>query len=249
MTNDDDVVRRALAGRSQPVDAHRALQELRPAMRRTRTNRRIAVVATAAVIVTGGGVAALTIADSPDAPRLRPVATVEAVIPAVSTTIVVTDPSGPADDASPVDPSSTSSSLPPATTELAEPPPPPSPPPPTEPRVVEPSSPPPVIAVPSSSVPAPEPAPAPEPVPTTTTSAAPSTTITSLCGQLVVTIESGRVFIASISALAGFDAIVGTDGPTSVEVEFKGEGGTCEIHAELEQGALDVEVQNPERDD
>ncbi len=57
------------------------------------------------------------------------------------------------------------------------------------------------------------------------------------------------MFIASISAIAGFEASVGTDGPTSVEVAFRGDAGTCEVHAELEQGVLDVEVQNPDRDD
>ena len=225
-------------------------------MRRSQTNRRIAAVAAAAVIVTGSGAAALTIAGRPDVPTLRTFPTAEAntVTPAVSTTIVVADPSGLVDDASSVDPSSTSSSLPPTTTELAEPVPPPPPAEPSvAPSVVEPPSTPPANPVPvspatSTSFPAPQPSPEPEPAPTTA-AAATSTTITSLCGQVVVTIESGRVSIASISALPGFDATVGTDGPTSVELEFRGDAGTCEIHAELEHGALDVEVQNPDRDD
>ena len=76
-----------------------------------------------------------------------------------------------------------------------------------------------------------------------------TTTITSRCGQVVVIIERGRVSIASISPLTGFDASVETDGPTSVELKFRGDAGTCEIHAELERGTLDVEVQNPDRDD
>ncbi len=221
-------------------------------MRRAQTNRRIAAIAAAAVIVTGGGAAALTIAGSPDAPTLRTFPSVEGDVaaPAVSTTIVGADPSGLADDAPSVDPSSvdpspTSSSLRPTTTEVAEPDPPP---PTTEPRVVEPPSPPPAVPMPSTSLPATAPSPDSGPTPTTA-AAATSTTITSLCGDVVVTIESGRVFIASISALSGFDANVSTDGPTSVEVEFRGDAGTCEIHAELEQGTLDVEVQNPERDD
>ena len=39
--DDDDVVRRALAGTQLPVDAHRALDDLRPSMRRAQINRRI----------------------------------------------------------------------------------------------------------------------------------------------------------------------------------------------------------------
>ncbi len=245
--DDDDIVRRALAGKPEPVDAHRALQELRPSMRRAYTNRRLAAVAAAAVIVTGGGAAALTIAGSPDAPTLRTFSTeADAVTPAVSPTTGVADPSGLADDASLVDPSSTSSSLRPTTTELAKPVPSPS----SEPVVVEAPSPPAVVPAPSTSLPPPEPSPEPGPGPTTTVAAtATSTTITSRCGQVVVTIQSGRVSITAISALAGFDASVGTDGPTSVALVFRGQAGTCEIHAELERGTLDVEVQNPERDD
>jgi hypothetical protein len=247
VTDDDDIVRRALTGSQQPVDAHRALEELRPSMRRAQIHRRIAAVAATAVIVTGGGAAALTIAGSPDAPTMRtfPTATADSTAAAVSTTIGITDPPGPPGDASSIERPTTSGSPHPTTTEPAAPVRPPQT---TEPRVVEPPSPPAVTPMPSTSLSTPEPPAEPEPTPTTP-AAATSTTITSRCGQIVVTIENGQVFIASISPLSGFDASVTSDGPTSVELRFTGDAGTCEIHAELERGTLDVEVQNPNRDD
>jgi hypothetical protein len=73
--------------------------------------------------------------------------------------------------------------------------------------------------------------------------------LTSACGDVVVEFDERTVRITSITSLPGYTSQVATDGPESVEVKFLGAGGTCEVHAELEQSGLDVEIQNSDHDD
>ena len=101
-------------------------------------------------------------------------------------------------------------------------------------------TPPPAVALPGCPVPAEPPAPVSPPP-------ASFQTITSACGDVVVSIDAGTVQIVTITARPGFDQSVSDDGPNSIEMTFSGEGDVkCELHAELKSGELDVEVQSSE---
>ena len=99
-------------------------------------------------------------------------------------------------------------------------------------------TPPPAVALPAIPVPAAPPAAVSPP-------AASFQTITSACGDVVVSIDAGTVQIVTITARPGFDQSVSDDGPNSIEMTFSGaDDVTCELHAELKSGELDVEVQS-----
>ena len=69
------------------------------------------------------------------------------------------------------------------------------------------------------------------------------------CGTVTVVIQERTVSILSVAPVPGYTASVGNDGPVSIEVKFTGPAGTCELHAELEQSGLDIEIQNPQTGD
>jgi len=226
-------------------------------MRRARSRRRIALGATAAVLFTSGGAAALTVATSSSTPTMRTSSTIDVDDVATATSPTTSIQFVPeADEAdTPVgdrfdDRSSPSSTSPaPVTSGIDEVPVVPGPP-----RAAVPEPPIPTLpAAPTTLAPpaptTPAPAPAPPPAPTTTGVPVSSQTISSACGDVVVTIEGGTVRITSLRPAPGFEPQVATDGPGSIELKFIGTDGTCEVHGELEQGVLAVEVQNPEPDD
>ncbi|TFH20382.1 MAG: hypothetical protein E4H05_02450 [Acidimicrobiales bacterium] len=251
MSTDDDQIRRSLSAGRPPFTAHSALRELRPSMQRARMRRRVAVGATAAALLVGGGAGVFALTAGRDKTTLRSVTSdqtgqplptvIEAVVTSttVSTTVaaleelpVVIEPSTtvaptstPSDegDRTPTEGRQTG----PAVDETPAMPAPADPPtaatPPTE------------AAPPAAATPPAAPAPTP----------ASFQTITSACGEVVVSIDAGAVRIVTIAARPGFDQQVHDTGPTSIEMTFAGEGDQkCEIHAELKSGELDVEVQN-----
>ena len=238
MSADDDQIRRALSSGTAPVTAHSALRAMRPSMRHARLRRRVAASATAAALLVGAGagVFALTAPDDPTTLRSvssdqvgQPLPTVTEVVVSsttVSTTVAaLEEPPAITEQPSTAE---TSSALP---DDLGEAP--------TE----QVDTPPPADALPVTPVPAEPPAPV-SPVP------ASFQTITSACGDLVVSIDAGTVQIVTITAQPGFDPLVSDDGPTSIEMTFVGEGDQkCELHAEVKSGGLDVEVQNPETEE
>ena len=73
--------------------------------------------------------------------------------------------------------------------------------------------------------------------------------LTSACGDVVVEISGRTVRIASITPLAGYTSRVSADGPESVEMKFRGDAQSCEVHAELKASGLDVEIQTSGHDD
>ncbi len=256
MSLDDDRIREALSAGDQPYTAHAALRALRPSMQRSRRTRRIATSATAAALLVGGGVGVAALAVDSNPSIIRTVtsdATAPAVLPtpsATTTTTVISErdeaivarppqtvaPTTGAPGPTPADPGVDQPTEDPivqrppvvapttaAPTPTTNPPPPQTtnpPPPPTDPPLAA----------------------TPPPAPTSVQ------TITSDCGDVVVTIDSGTVRIVSIAALPGFTAKVADDGPTSIEVTFRGVGeSTCEVHAELKSGRLEVEVQGADR--
>ena len=243
---DDDGLRRVLARQPGPVVADQVLHELRPSMRRARAGRRIAIGATAAVFVAAGGAAALTLGtdSTPQTLQLSAPFETDAVDVSTSAQSEVVPPRPAGDSSSSIDIATTtatstatgSSTVPQvvARTTVAAP----------VPNAAVPTEPPPTLATtpPTTSQPS-------APEPTTTMAVPAASTITSACGDVVVTVAGGTVRVASIEPRPGFEASVATDGPESVEVEFIGNTRTCEVHAELKPGGLDVEVQNPETDD
>ncbi len=69
--------------------------------------------------------------------------------------------------------------------------------------------------------------------------------ISSLCGDVVISLDSGTLRIISLRPEPGFSNRVSDDGPRSIEITFRGSGDSgCEIHVEVDAGRLDVEVQN-----
>ena len=75
-----------------------------------------------------------------------------------------------------------------------------------------------------------------------------SQTIASDCGDVLVAIENGAVRIVSITARPGYESQVSDDGPISIEIVLRAADDTCELHAELKSGGLDVDVQNSTAD-
>ena len=222
----------------------RTLEDLRPVMRRARTRRRAAFGATAAVLIAGFGATAWGLtARTPDASSIR-TSTSDAAAIGTSTSSTTTV-AGPESETAPP-PGEPTTTTPASTSPPTTPAPPagapelPAAQPQQAPSPVRPTTtppPPPPLA--------PAPAPAPAPIPPTES----LETVSSVCGQVVLAVDGNRVTISSISPLPGFTADVATDGPTSVELKLRGSQSTCEIHAELDRGDLEVEVQDSEPDD
>jgi hypothetical protein len=235
MSADDDQIRRALSAGTASVTARSALREIRPSMRHARTRRRVAASATVAALLIGGGagVFALTARDDPATLRSvtsdqvgQPLPTVtEVVVPSTSISSTVDALEERQAVTEPTTTTAPTSALPDddggVPTEQVEP---------------------------SSTVELPAPAPV-EPLAPASPVPASFQTITSVCGEVVVSIDAGAVRISTITARPGFDPLVAQDGPNSIEMTFTGESDQkCELHAELKPGGLDVEVQNPETD-
>jgi hypothetical protein len=244
MMTDDDQIRGALTRGEPSFTAHSTLQQLRPTMQRARLRRRVATGAATLALLAGGSAGVLAVAATQNAPTLRtvpgdepeqsapvtasttPLQTEAQVLSSVPTSVVV-DPD-------------------PETSAVA-------------PEVDD-------IAPERENSPAPAPTPAPDPAPATTASplpAAPPTTappapvlptpavsqtITSDCGDVVVSIENGTVRISNITTRPGYQSEVSDGGPISIEVVLRSADGKCELHAELKSGALDIEVQNSPAD-
>jgi hypothetical protein len=234
MSAEDDEIRRALSGGTPPVTAPAVFRELRPSMRRARTRRRVAVSAAAAtLLISGAGVFALTAHREQTTLRSvasegsgRPLPSVTEVV--VSSTSATTTVAAPEEPLTLIEPPTTVAPSPPG--EVGE-----APTEDVETRSVDDE--PPVTSISAETATSPTPAPVP----------ASFQTITSACGDVVVSIEAGTVQIATITARPGFDHQVSDDGPNSIELTFTGDGDqTCEVHAELKPSGLDVEVQNAE---
>ncbi len=231
MSADDDQIRRALSADRPPFTAHAALQEMRPSMQQARMRRRVAVTATAAALLVIGGASAFALNASGQQSTLRSVTNDQSgqPLPAV-TDVVVSSTIAPIEEPAEVieEPAVTEE---PTTVAPAAPAPDNG----DEPTTERVELPPPAVAVPAIPVPE-EPAPASPPP-------ASFQTITSSCGEIVVSIDAGTVRIVTITAQPGFVQRVADDGPTSIEMTFNGEGDrTCELHAELKASGLDVEV-------
>ena len=257
MSVDDDLIRRALSTSSGPPGARRTLDQLRPTLQRARRRRTLAASATAVTLLVGGGisVAALSVTNQPSATRS---VTSEATSPAAtlppvpSSTIATAAPDAEAPLVpSPPETIASSTEAPTLVDDGVEarveeaPAPPPAPPAPAIDATPTKPPPPPVVESPTVAQPpaAVEPPavvePSPPPGPTTLQS------ISSQCGDVVVSIDSGQLRIVSIAPRPGFTERVSDDGPTSIEITFRGSGeSSCEVHAQLEHGELDVEVQN-----
>lgn len=266
MSFDDDQIRRALSTSTGAPGARRTLEQLRPTMKRARRRRTLAASATAVTLLVGSGisVAALSATSRPTTRSVTSDATSPAATlpPVPSSTIATAAPDAeaalvqsppetiastteaptPVDEG--VDASVEEAPVPPATLPAPTLPAPaidatptkPPPPPVEPPAVVEP----PEVVEPPPPVEPPEVVePSPPPVPAT------PQTISSRCGDVVVSIDSGELRIVSIIPQPGFTERVSDDGPRSIEITFRGsDDSSCEVHAELEHGGLDVEVQN-----
>ena len=241
MSIEDDQIRTALSTDSHPYTAHSALRAIGPSMHRARWRRKFAARATGVVLLVGAGSGALALTSIPAQPA-TPVVSSDATLPpsATTTPIPPTDPA-PAENSSALVEDAGGS--------LAQP----------EPTISAPddvsgagniATPPPAEPPASTTMPTTPPAPAP-PITPETPAATPapsavSQTITSTCGDVVLTINAGTVRIVSIAPRPGYVERVGDDGPISIEIRFSGGGdNSCEVHAELKSSGLDVEVQNP----
>jgi len=239
MSNDDDLIRRALRPSAPPRVASVALRDLQPIFKRRRRQRRALLGATGALMLSGSAaVYAAATQPSPESLRLSgspsmsltpepettattaaPSTTLELIeIPATS--IDATDPPGaeaPATSAPglPVDP------------------------PPTAAPRIRPA--PESTTTPATIAPA-TPAP-PTTAPSTTVAASTTQPLTSDCGTVNVVVDGSTVRIVSITPNPGYTATTGDDGPKSIEVKFEGPDGKCEVHAELKSSGLDVEIQ------
>jgi hypothetical protein len=244
MTNDDDQIREALTRGEPSFTAYSTLQQLRPTMQRARLRRRVATGAATLALLAGGSAGVLAVATTQNAPTLRTVPGDESEQSAPVTASTV-----PLRAEAPL--------LSPVSTPVVD-----DPYPETSAVVPEVET----IAPDDANSPAPVPAPAPDPAPATTTPPAPaappttappapvlptpavSQTIASDCGDVLVSIENGTVRIVSITARPGYESQVSDGGPNSIEVVLRSADGSCELHAELKSGALDVEVQNSPAD-
>jgi hypothetical protein len=239
--NDDDLLRRALREPTEPISSYRVLQDLRPTMRRARNRRRAGVGAAAAILLAGAGAGALALTTSSTAPTVRTTPASDENGAVATTLPTVPEPNedsgGDTVDAV-VEPTTAAPLIPGAAPTASEPE--------DDEQPEAPSTP------PTTRSPAGVPAAAPTTPPTTEAPLAPPPitvaptlqTLTSTCGEIVVTIDGRTVRITSITPLPGYTSQVATDGPESVEMTFRGQDRTCEIHAELTAGGLDVEVQS-----
>lgn len=242
MSPDDDQIRRALtADTPRAATAHTALRQMGPSMRRARMRRRVAVSATAAALLVGGGAGVFALTADREHTTLRIVTSDQTGEPLPT----VTDVAAPSTTV-PTSVAALEEPMPEPTAAAA-----PTPTPsddddgsaPTDSdETIAPigETPSPVVEVPEMPDPAEPPAPVSPPP-------AWFETITSACGDVVVSIDAGTVRIVTITARPGFDQSVSDDGPNSIEMTFIGQDDVkCELHAELTSGGLDVEVQGPE---
>ncbi len=247
---DDDALRRALANPRDEERPYEALQVLRPAMQRARTRRRVVMTALATTILTAGTAGALAaIPDSrPTTMRTSTISDVSepsTTVPNSQTSHL--DPVVDSEEGSREPLEESTPTLRETTERSVDTP---------DPPTAAPATPPTSIGTtpPTSFATIPPPVRVPAQQPTTTTTqapqAAPTTqTITSACGSVVVTIESGAIQVTSTQPQPGFAVSVSDDGPTSIELRFTASAGNCEIHAELRPSGLDVEVQNHDDSD
>jgi cytoskeletal protein RodZ len=240
--NDDDVLRRALHGPTEPINTYRVLQDLRLPMRRARHRRRVAVGATAVLLLVAGGAGVLAVTSAPGSPATPTTATDDdkgttaSTLPPVSERRDMADTDEPGLQAVPTTVPAPIPIEPPASAPTSEgrPAAPVTAPTPGSTGITPPSA-----GLPPST-PATTAAPAAPPGPAEPT----SQVLTSACGDVGVEFDERTVRITTIAALPGYTSQTATDGPESVEVKFLGAGGTCEVHAQLEQGRLAVEIQN-----
>lgn len=244
--NDDDLIRRALRPPPRPFLAPSALRDLQPTFKRRQRRRRAVLGATGAIVLSGSA-AALALSTQPTETTLRisgvPSIPDDAEAPTTASMTSLPSTSIEPDDALSAPPADTTAPL------GAEAPVPSAPgisPPSAQPApnaVTVPNAPP--ITEPATTM-------APTTAPTTpeTTAASPVTqSLVSDCGTIVVVIQDRSVRIVSMAPVDGYTASVGDDGPESIEVEFTGPAGKCEVHAELKRTGLDIEIQNPESHD
>lgn len=241
--NDDDLIRRALRPPPRPMLAASALRDLRPTLKRRQRRRRALLGATGALVLSGSA-AALALSTPPNETTLRISGVPSVPDDADAPTSVETSPSTSieTEDAMPApvvdaaDPTGAEVSATP-TPGISPQPDQPEPERERERDTVT------VPTAPAVTVPATTAAPAPPP----TTAASPVTeTLVSDCGTVTVVIQERTASILSVAPVPGYTASVGNDGPVSIEVKFTGPAGTCELHAELKQSGLDIEIQNPQ---
>lgn len=253
MNDDDDVLRRALHGPTEPISSYRVLQDLRPTMRRARNRRRATVAATAALLLAGGGAGVLALTSAPVSPTVRTTysgdenGAIVSTLPPVSEPRDVSDADTPGEQAAvPTTAAAPIPIEPPAVAPAVEDQP-------GDPEAPETTSKPgsPGATPPSDELPTPTPATtaAPAPIAPPQPAGPSSQVLTSACGDVVVEIDERTVRITSIAPLPGYTSQVSTDGPETVEMKFLGTGDSCEIHAELKSTGLDVEIQKSDHED
>ena len=77
----------------------------------------------------------------------------------------------------------------------------------------------------------------------TSTSNSDVTVVESDCGFIEVEVNGQSVALVASVASAGYEIDEKDDGPESIEVSFEGQGGHCEIKAEVRNGALWTDVE------
>ena len=257
MTSDDDRLRQALSSGEPSFAAHEALQQLRPPMQRARLRRRVTVGVTTLSLLAVCGAGVLALAPAQTAPTLRTADSDDAnlsvlpepttVPPAMRPPDVATAPPPVvvAPQENPAEVPTTDGATPPVTDDSPSP----------SAQTPTPTTPAPTLPPPPGAAPPPaEPTPPAEAPPTAVeppATAAPAVfrTIATDCGDVLVSIENSALRIASVTARPGYVSEVSDDGPNSVEVVLRGDDETCELHGELKSGELDIEVQNPSKDD
>ncbi len=242
MSDDDDLIRRALRPPALTRVASSALRDIQPALKRRQRQRRALLGATGALVLSGSAAlyavanqpstTSLRLAETPSIPTMAEPETtatttstttsttstttiVEVDDQALTSTTVVPDPPGAEA------PAASASGTP------ARPPTPQT----TTPNVA-PTTPAPTL-------------PAPTIAPPTTIADATSQALVSDCGSVTVTVQGATVRIVSITPNPGYTSNVGDDGPNSIEMKFTGPAGTCELHAEVKESGLAVAIQNP----
>ena len=223
-----------------------ALRDLRPTLKR-RQRRRSALLGATGALVLSGSAAALAVSTQPNESTLRISGVPSVTDDADAPTSVVSPPSTSIETEDAMSAPLVDTTDPPgvevsATSAPGISPQPDQPEPEPEPErdtVTVPTAP--AVTVPATTA-------APAPPPTTVASPV-AETLVSDCGTVTVMIQERTVSILSVAPVPGYAASVDDDGPVSIEVKFTGPAGTCELHAELKQSGLDIEIQNPESGD
>jgi cytoskeletal protein RodZ len=248
--DDDDHLREVLQRDTPPPQAAAVLRQLQPALRRSRSHRRVARGTAVALLAVSGGAAVLAVDASLPGPERRastvlPPVTHPNVDESTSTAVVPTDRLAPAPAAT-ESPDEPTSSIQPATpspevgtlpVETTRPSPSVTPSPAPGAAVAQPV---PTAAPPTPPAPIEEVTVAPSPAPP-----APSTrTVNSECGAVVIGIDGQRIHVDSIAPSPGFGPQISTDGPETVELVLVSSAEKCEIHVESAADGLHVEVQD-----